>query len=200
MRNQPVEANHPESATGSVPKKYRCRARRRDGRACGGWRRRGSRLCLWHDPARPRQRRKKRSAAAEETLPGWVSVGEVRYQNPVELRALLARLLVRLEAGGVSPGVAYAAAYLAKMLHEFRLPTLPEKPFDLLTPEEQELRAEWLGRKIRQIYGWPEEEAAPWREQASQMPRKEAASRVEAAQGAGAAASAGAGDEPAKPS
>lgn len=142
----------------------RCRAMTRAGQPCGGARWQDSDFCFWHEPkaeavrAGSRRRSWQRAKLQQESLPAEVlAESEVRYLDAVEMRALLARTLARLERVPFSPGVAYAMGYLVQLLQTLELAKPAPKPWWKLTPEEKKARQQEMRRRIRAIYGWPDE-------------------------------------------
>lgn len=119
----------------------------------------GRELCRWHEPEWPRLVGVARRGGEEEASGAeLLAESELRFLDPYELRALLARTLGRLERGPMSPGVAYAMGYLVQVIETLEPAKPAPKPWWKLTPEEKEARQQEIQREVREIYGWSTEE------------------------------------------
>lgn len=95
-----------------------CRGTTKDGKPCGAQARPGSAWCPWHDPDFAAQRAEwsarggansSNKARARKALPdGALSIGEVN--------AVMGKVLADLIAGDIEPGVATAAANVARTI------------------------------------------------------------------------------------
>ena len=100
----------------------RCTGRNRDGGPCSAVPQPGSTWCVWHDPAKAETRegwrrkggsaRSNKARAKRQLLDGALTAGEVG--------AVLSAVLKAVVAGKLEPGVANAAANVARALADVR--------------------------------------------------------------------------------
>lgn len=97
-----------------------CKGKTKDGGQCSAKQVRENGFCFWHDPGLEEQRRESSAKGGKNRRSEARAIAAMKRYNGVELDTILCSVLAGLLTGEYEPGIATAAANLARTLTQIR--------------------------------------------------------------------------------